>query len=134
VNITERIFDLMKKNSITAAQLSKELSLTKSIFTQWKQELQKPSVEAITKIADYFNVSTDYILCKTDDPTPPDKKSSSKPDIKWGDFGISFYEGNGKKLTQKQKDKITKLVQIAVMDDDYYWGDEDEDKDESGEK
>ena len=134
MNITERIFDLMKKNSITAAQLSKELSLTKSIFTQWKQELQKPSVEAITKIADYFNVSTDYILCKTDDPTPPDKKSSSKPDIKWGDFGISFYEGNGKKLTQKQKDKITKLVQIAVMDDDYYWGDEDEDKDESGEK
>jgi len=40
--------------------------------SQWKKGKFEPSANAIIKIANYFGVSTDYLLCKTDDPTPPD--------------------------------------------------------------
>ena len=31
-------------------------------------------VEAVIKLADYYKVSTDYLLGRTDDPTPPKGK------------------------------------------------------------
>lgn len=36
---------------------------------------------SLQKLADYFNVSTDYILCLTSDPTSPDKKEKAMPDL-----------------------------------------------------
>ena len=65
----ERIFTLLKENNITAAKLSRDIGLSAGITSQWKKGLQKPSTEAITKIAMYFNVSTDYLLGNTDTPT-----------------------------------------------------------------
>ena len=58
----ERILMLMKERNIKAAQLTKETSLAAGIVTQWKKGKQKPSTDAIVKIADYFNVTTDYLL------------------------------------------------------------------------
>jgi transcriptional regulator with XRE-family HTH domain len=63
---TEKIFKLMEENNVKAAQLANELGLTKSNFTQWGQGLQKPSTEAIVKIAQYFKVTTDYLLGLTE--------------------------------------------------------------------
>ena len=63
-----RIFGLMKLNDISQAKLQKELGLSGGLLTQWKQGKQKPSTEAIIKIAEYFKVSTDYLLGLTDNP------------------------------------------------------------------
>ena len=52
----------MTAKSLRASELTKELNMSNSLFTQWKKGLQKPSVDAIIKIANYFNVSTDYLL------------------------------------------------------------------------
>ena len=55
----DRILNLMETNNITAAQLTREISLTNGLVTQWKQGKQKPSIEALNKISKYFNVSLD---------------------------------------------------------------------------
>jgi len=60
--LVERIFMLMEERGISAAQLTKEVSLTNGVVTQWKQGKQKPSTDAVIKIADYFGVTTDYLL------------------------------------------------------------------------
>ena len=125
----------------TCESLGKLINVQKSAVSKYERGDIQPSKDVLIKMAQILNCSTDYlygitnspnppnivtqenfIYNKTNNPTPPDKKNHVKPepDIKWGDFGISFYEGNDKKLTQKQKDKIAKLVQIAVMDDDYW--------------
>ena len=41
-------------------------------ITQWKKGIAKPSFDAIIKISDYFNVTTDYLLGRTNNLTPPD--------------------------------------------------------------
>ena len=58
----DRILNLMETNNITAAQLTREISLTNGLVTQWKQGKQKPSIEALNKISKYFNVSLDYLV------------------------------------------------------------------------
>lgn len=52
----------MKLNNINAATLTREISLTNGLISQWKKGKQKPSTEAIIKLAKFFNVSTDYLL------------------------------------------------------------------------
>lgn len=64
MNTIDRILDLMNKNKITAKKLTKEANLPASSITEWKNGKYEPSANAIAKIADYFGVSTDYLLGK----------------------------------------------------------------------
>lgn len=58
----DRILELMDKSNINAATLTREISLTNGLISQWKQGKQKPSIEALNKISNYFNVSIDYLV------------------------------------------------------------------------
>jgi transcriptional regulator with XRE-family HTH domain len=52
----------MKENGVNASRLVTDLGLHVSAVTEWKHGKSKPSTEAIVKIADYFSVTTDYLL------------------------------------------------------------------------
>jgi len=60
--VVEKIVDLIEERGITAYRLASDLGFNSGKITQWKQGLQKPSVDAVVKIADYFGVTTDYLL------------------------------------------------------------------------
>ena len=62
----ERLKYLMKENNVTFAQLERTLGLSNGSMARW--EKSSPSVEKVQKVADYFNVSVDYLLGRTDDP------------------------------------------------------------------
>lgn len=68
---TKRILELMEQHGDTAYSLERDARLPISTVTKWKQNAFKPSGDAVVKIAQYYNVSTDYLFCLTDDPTPP---------------------------------------------------------------
>lgn len=63
-----RIFDIMKTRNLSAAEVSRNTYIKPQVITQWKQGKQKPSADALSKLADYFDVSVDYLLGRTDDP------------------------------------------------------------------
>ena len=73
MNTSEKIFDLMKERNITAYRLSKDCGILETTIGQWKSKRQTPSTQAIVKLAIYFNVSADYLLGLTNDPTPPER-------------------------------------------------------------
>jgi transcriptional regulator with XRE-family HTH domain len=68
---SERIFALMRQKNITAAGLSRETGIPTSNISDWKKGKSNPSSEAVAKIANFLSVSTDYLLCRTDIPSPP---------------------------------------------------------------
>lgn len=59
-----RVKELCKSRGISVIRLEEELSIPKNTIYQWKRI--SPSLEKIQAIADYFNVSTDYLLGRTD--------------------------------------------------------------------
>ena len=63
----EKIKELAKQRGITLVQLEEKLGYSRN--TLYKLKTQKPNAERISEIADYFNVSTDYLLGRTDNPT-----------------------------------------------------------------
>lgn len=57
-----RILSVIDKSGMSDSAICKELSIGNGIIGKWRKGIQKPSTEAIVKIAQYFHVSTDYLL------------------------------------------------------------------------
>ncbi len=63
--IGKRIKELRGNQNITQEELSKRLGVSTSMVGMYETEARNPSYEVLLRIADYFNVSTDYILGNT---------------------------------------------------------------------
>lgn len=61
--------DLCKRKGVTPTRAAIEIGLSKSTPTAWKKQEITPQAAQLQKIADYFGVSTDYLLGgKTEKP------------------------------------------------------------------
>lgn len=58
----QRIIDLIDMNNDVPAHVLKELGLSSGALSDWKKGKGRPSTDAIIKFAQYYNVSTDYLL------------------------------------------------------------------------
>ncbi len=54
--------NLRKSKGLNQVQLAQKLAVTSQSVSNWENDNIMPSVEMLEKIADYFNVSTDYLL------------------------------------------------------------------------
>lgn len=68
MTLYERIDELAKKQKISVFDLSLKLGMGRNAIYQWKKSV--PNVEAVQKVADYFNVSIDYLLDRDDNKSP----------------------------------------------------------------
>lgn len=60
------IIELLKQKGVSGAQMSRELGFSNAVFSQWKNKKQKPSAESLQKMAEYFGVSVDMLLTRSD--------------------------------------------------------------------
>lgn len=64
-NFTERLRQLRDESGKTQSQIAKELGLTPQAFSYFVNG-REPNYETLGKIADYFQVSVDYLLGRSD--------------------------------------------------------------------
>lgn len=62
----EKIRYLRAKQNLTAKELSKVLNISESSVSLIENGKRKPSLEIIIKVADYFKVTTDFLLGYSD--------------------------------------------------------------------
>ena len=60
----ERVKLLADKQKISIVELEERLGFSRNSLYAWKRN--NPSSDKLQKVADYFNVSTDYLLGRTD--------------------------------------------------------------------
>ncbi len=73
ISFIERLNELKEKKAIkNYSELSNKVHIHRNSFYEWEQENHLPSIEFLEILADYFNVSMDYLLGRTDDSTPYD--------------------------------------------------------------
>ena len=53
---------LLQKLNVTPYKISKETGVTQTTLSNWKNGKSTPSTANMQKIADYFNVSIDYLM------------------------------------------------------------------------
>jgi len=75
----ERVKELCKEHSITVKTLEERLDLPNNTIYQWKT--RKPGTDRLERVADYFDVSTDYLLGRTDKKRYYDLTEKDERDI-----------------------------------------------------
>lgn len=70
MTIVDRLISLMNERNLKPAQITRELGISGSSFTDWKKGKGSPSLEVVIKFADYFNVSLDFIVRGEDFKNP----------------------------------------------------------------
>lgn len=111
----DRIIMLLKEQHKTQKQLMDYLGLGKTAFTGWKNGDNSSYKKHIDKIAEFFNVSTDYLLGKTDRRESLDNSIPEKNTIKIAGRDGSYLE---RQLTDDQLDLIKKMIdQMPPADD-----------------
>lgn len=67
----ERLIEWRKKKKLTQEQLAQKVQTTKGTISNYENGHSTPPHETLVAIADVLGISTDYLLGRTDDPTPP---------------------------------------------------------------
>lgn len=81
IMLLNRVKELANDRNMTIAELERKLDFGQGSISKWNK--QSPSSERLQKAADYFDVSTDYLLGRTDkrnyyDLTEKDQKDIQK--------------------------------------------------------
>lgn len=64
--IGKRIAELRKEKGMTQEELAKALNITRSALSLYEIGKRDPDTDTIKKFAEFFGVSTDYLLGQTD--------------------------------------------------------------------
>ncbi|OMC87426.1 hypothetical protein BK128_08340 [Viridibacillus sp. FSL H7-0596] len=63
MTIVERIEELVKRNHLSIAELERKAGLPNGQIRRWSTS--NPGIDKVEKVADFFNVSVDYLLGRT---------------------------------------------------------------------
>ncbi len=66
MSLFEKVSELAKKQGKSLNRVAEETGLSKNAIYQWKTS--SPKSETLELVANYFHVSTDYLLGRTDKP------------------------------------------------------------------
>lgn len=106
MDFAQRVKQLRKNKHLTGEQLGNILGITKTGISYLENGRSVPDNEMLLKLADFFDVSIDYLLGKTDIETKIDK---------------STYYGDYDEVVEYLKDNPEHLdVYKRILNDDHF--------------
>ena len=73
-----RIKNLREDNDLTQKQISRLLNIAQVAYSYYELNKRSIPLELLSKLADFYNTSVDYLLYRTDEITPYPKSSNNK--------------------------------------------------------
>lgn len=111
----EKIKELAKKRGKALGQVEEDLGYGRN--TLYKIKNSTPNAERIAEIANYFNVSTDYLLGRTDNPTIASDKEQfffEGKEVNVEELASTAMRFNGKPLSDEDKKAIQNIIEIYL--------------------
>ncbi len=65
---SERLVELRKSKKLTQKQLAAELQMSELAIQHYEAQRRKPAFDVLLALADFFDVSLDYLVGRTDKP------------------------------------------------------------------
>lgn len=107
--------------------VAKEANTTRVSISRYETGIREPDYETLLNLAHLYNVSVDYILGNTDNPTPPTEKEQKETSAKakddvgellddilemlGADSGINF---NGKPMSSEAKELLLASLEANI--------------------
>lgn len=116
MTLVEKIRALARQRDLSLPQLEQELGLGNGTISRWRSS--SPNTEKLQKIADYFNVSMDYLLGREQYLTQKDEKDIAKDldsimeKLTSGENGPASY--NGEEISPEAAELFKDELEIAL--------------------
>ena len=109
----EIVKELCRRQGISLNTLEERIGFSRNSLYSWKNSEPKP--KKLNAVADYFNVSTDYLLGRTDNPAIAKDDTiagyTSDDLRKMAENAKTF---DGKPLTEEDIDAIQNIIEIYL--------------------
>lgn len=100
--IGQTIRDLRKEKRVSQTELAKIVGVSQTTVTAWETGKAEPSSSAVSNLADYFSVTTDYLLGR-----PEKKKEKQNVELTDDDIIMTY---QGKELSDEDREIIKRLM------------------------
>lgn len=108
-----RIKQLREEKGISQLEFAKRINLTQQSVSAYEKGIREPSLDILKAIADFFGVSVDYILGKSDVRNP------DKVEVDMDEVDVAFASGiKGLNETNKMIIKSTLEALLAKQEKD----------------
>ena len=108
VKFCERLKIARNNLGISQKKLAEYLFVSQQTVAKWENDKATPNPEAITKISEILNVSTDYLLGITNERNPSLDNSA---DIGFDDFTYAMHN-ESKELTDEDKEMLLDMARM----------------------
>lgn len=112
----ERLRQLRTERNLHQSELGDILGLSPSAIGSYERNLREPSYTHLTQMADLFNVSADYLLCRTDERLTVEafiKQDSVPLDKLLKAYTVTL---NDERLTRRDKSRIYDIAFALLFD------------------
>ena len=103
--LKEKLRYLRKHQELSQAEVAKNLNVMQSTYSNYEQGIREPDISTIKKLANFFNVTTDYLL-------ENDKQFDDTNDIV--DFNHFILNGrytiHSKFLNDKERKRLNNVI------------------------
>ena len=94
---------LRRERNIGQRQAAAELNISQALLSHYENGAREPGLGFVCRACDYYQVSADYLLCRSDEPTAADKVLKTAHEI------VDSFEKlseNARKQLEKTEDEI----------------------------
>lgn len=99
----QRIEELCEESNITMTFLEMSIGISKGSIRTWRRI--KPSVDKVIKVAEYFSVSSDYLLGLSDSRYSSEDEES--------DIGLVSLKRARSKMTDSEKERMDQIIRLS---------------------
>ena len=103
--VQERMKSLRLEAKLTQKEIAEKLGISTAFYGQWETGKRNPASKNLQKIADFYEVSIDYLLGNTDE-----KKSSKFDDL--NTVLDSFTSFDGYPLSDEDHEAVRELLRV----------------------
>lgn len=96
-----RIKELRKEKGLRQSELATTLHVSQQAVGSWETGRTVPGADTLNVLADYFNVTTDYLLGR------PEKKEKQNVELTDDDIIMTY---QGKELSDEDREIIKRLM------------------------
>ncbi|MGO4496465.1 helix-turn-helix domain-containing protein [Paenibacillus sp. 2RAB27] len=108
----ERIRDLREKRNLKQDELALLIGKSRDNIASYETGRSTPPADALINMADVFKISTDFLLGRTEDPTPPkiDDELPSELEIKKRKFRMEMDD-----ILRRSSNMDDKMIEHTLM-------------------
>lgn len=111
----QRIRDLRKEKRLSQTELADVVHVSQQTITAWENDKAEPSSSAIAALADYFDVTTDYLLGRDEQNDKGNNIDLSGISKLGTEEKIFSYEG--KEIPKKDLELIRRILETGEYDE-----------------